>query len=116
MELGCSPDIELPLAECNIGAGEEFPECCTRYQQKIFAKKREKQRERNHHQRLVAKRGMAATEETSEERIATKNNITRLPSGSVSSSFSYDDGGKHVHFGDEIVVQECPIDRLYYNG
>ena len=45
MEFGCSPDIELPLANCSIGAGQEFPECCTRYQQKIFALKKETENE-----------------------------------------------------------------------
>lgn len=115
MELGCSPDIEVPLVKYNIGAGREFLECCTRYQQKIFALKTEQQRERNHY-RLVARRNMAATGKISEEYIATTDNITRLPTGSISSSISFNEGEKHVHFGDEIVVQECPFDRLYWNG
>jgi len=115
MEFGCSPDIELPLVKCNIGAGREFPECCTRYQQKIFALKTEQQRERNHH-RLVAKCNMASTGGIPGDYIATKDNMTRLPTESVSSSISFTEGEKHVHFGDEIVVQECPIGRLYRNG
>ena len=112
MEFGCSADIELPIVNCNIGAGREFPECCTRYQQKIFALKKEKQKERNCHRRL-ANCNMAST---TAEYLATKRNITRLSGGSVSSTISYNDGERHVHFGDEIVVQECSIDRLHRNG
>ena len=115
MEFGSSADIELPLATCSIGAGREFPECCTRYQQKIFALKQEKQKERNHHRRLV-RCTMAESDKTAKECLATKDSITRLSGGSVSSSISYNDGEKHVHFGDEIVVQECSIDRLHRNG
>lgn len=118
MELGCSADIELPLVNnCNIGAGQEFPECCTRYQQKIFALKKEKQREQNNHKRRLAKCNMADNDKTTEEYLATREDITRIASGSMSSSISYyDDGEKHVHFGDELVVQECPIDRLHHYG
>ena len=114
MEFGCSPDIELPLANCSIGAGQEFPECCTRYQQKIFALKKEKQRERNRHRHLP-RCNMADSGQTAEDYLATKDNITRIPDGSVSSYISCDEE-KHVHFGDEIVVQECTIDRLHRNG
>ena len=113
MEFGCAADIELPLVNCNIGARQEFPECCTRYQQKIFALKKEKQKERNRHRRL-ARCNMAGSD--NKDYLATKENITRLSGGSVSSSNSYNDGERHVHFGDEIVVQECSIDRLYRNG
>ena len=60
MEFGCSADIELPIVNCNIGAGREFPECCTRYQQKIFALKKEKQKEQNCH-RPLANCNMAST-------------------------------------------------------
>ena len=116
MEFGCSADIELPLVNCNIGAGLEFPECCTRYQQKIFALEKEKQKERNCHRRL-AKCNMASSDRTTaEDYLATKQNITRLSGGSVSSTISYNDRERHVHFGDEIVVQECSIDRLHRNG
>ena len=112
MEFGCA---EIPLVNCNIGAGQEFPECCTRYQQKIFALKKEKQKERNHHRRL-ARCKMADSGNTAEDYLATKENITRLAGESVSYTISYNDGKRHVHFGDEIVVQECPFDRLYRNG
>ena len=115
MEFGCSADIELPLATCSIGAGREFPECCTRYQQKIFTLKQEKQKEQNRHRRLV-RCNMAGRDRTAEDFVATKDNITRLAGGSVSSSVSYNEGERHVHFGDEIAVQECSIDRLHRNG
>lgn len=114
MEFGCTADIEIPLINCNIGAGQEFPECCTRYQQKLFALKKEKQKEQNRHRRARCK--MAGSDNTAEDYLATKENITRLSGGSMSSNISYNDGERHVHFGDEIVVQECPIDRLYRNG
>lgn len=112
MEFGCPADIQVPLPTCSI---REFPECCTRYQQKIFTLKKEQQRERNRHRRLV-RCNMADSNTTPDEHLATRANITRLPCDSVSSSTSYNDGERHVHFGDEIVVQECPVDRLYRNG
>ena len=58
---------------------------------------------------------MADSGQTAEDYLATKDNITRIPDGSVSSYISCDEE-KHVHFGDEIVVQECTIDRLHRNG
>ena len=116
MEFGCSPDIESTFVKYNSSSNRtgEFPECCTRYQQKIFTKKREKLEEKTR-QKLAARRAspprqMATIDEVmSDKHLATKDDLKRI---SDMETTLVDDGSRHVHFGDEIVTQEFPFARL----
>jgi len=113
MEFGCSPDIEAAFVRYSNRTGE-FPECCTRYQQKIFTKKREKMEEKSR-PKLAARRAsplrqMAPLDKAvSEDDVATKENLKRV---SDEQPIAIDDGVRHVHFGDEIVTEEFPFARL----
>jgi len=115
MEFGCS-DIESTFVKYNSNCSRtgEFPECCTRSQQKIFTKKREKLEEERH-RKLAARRAsplqqMAAIDEvTTQEHLATKDDFKRT---SDVETIPVNDGSRHVHFGDEIVTQEFPFARL----
>jgi len=114
MEFGCSPDIESAIVKYNSNCNTtgEFPECCTRFQQKIFTKEREKLEEKRHY-KLAARRAspqkqMAAIDEVTT--LATNDDLNEI--SNVGTILPVDDGSRHVHFGDEIVTQEFPFARL----